>query len=399
MGLLVHKQKGVPSLTGIARLSIIGFIIALALALSSTIWSVYLDSFVHSESIVGFISSFLTLISLFAYFFFIPLIEKSNKVKLFSYVLFLTFLTYIFLFLSPNLYWFLFFAVALTIFSCLRITCFGILIKEISKRKNLSRNEGLVYSFFNIAWVVGPLLAGFIAVKYGDKNIFLVSAFFIFLSFLMFNTLKIKDVEKRKKIDKQIIKNFIDFLKGKERVIGYILGGGNNLWWALIYIYLPLYIIRSGLNELWIGYFLFAVALPLILFEYAFSKIAGKYGFRKMFIFGYGITAIISLLSFFFASNIYILLFLLSLASVGMAMVEPTTEAYFLDILKEKEILRFYGPYNTATDVGQFVGNISAALLLIFLPFKYLFILFAVFMFLLTFLSMKTKKIIESRRE
>ena len=162
---------------------------------------------------------------------------------------------------------------------------------------------------------------------------------------------------------------------------------------------MPILIIRSGLNSGWVGYFLFGVALPLIALEYYFSKIAGKQGFRKMFILGYGSVALLSLIAFFAFSDIYLVMFIIAFASIGMAIIEPVTEAYFFDILKGKDLYRFYGPYNTCIDLGYLFGNISAAVLLFFLPFKFLFILFSLWMFLLFFLSFKTRNIIENKKQ
>ena len=96
----------------------------------------------------------------------------------------------------------------------------------------------------------------------------------------------------------------------------------------------------------------------------------------------------------FFVSNIYVILSLLVLASFGMAMVEPTTEAYFFKILKKKsEENRFYGPYNTTIDVNSFIGRLTGAAVLLILPFNYLFILYALFMFLMFILSSMVKDV------
>jgi len=176
-----------------------------------------------------------------------------------------------------------------------------------------------------------------------------------------------------------------------------VLGGGVNLWWVLIYLFIPLMIIRSHLSELWVGYFLFGIAVPLILFEYVFAKWAGKHGFKKMFKVGYLIVSVMAF-SCFFVSNIYIILSLLILASIGMAMLESTTESYFLDILNKRDKCRFYGPYNTAINSGQLIGKIFGSVLLIFLPFKFLFLLFGGFMFLLFLTSFKVKDIIEVKK-
>src|SRR3989344_4651409 len=104
MGVLIKKHRGVPAFTGIAKLSIIGFLVAISSSLVDTIWAIYMDSFVHSEVIVGFLSAGLTLVAFFSYFFFIPLIEKTNKSKMFFYSLFLFALTYILFAINTKFY-------------------------------------------------------------------------------------------------------------------------------------------------------------------------------------------------------------------------------------------------------------------------------------------------------
>jgi len=400
MGILAKKQKGVATFTKISRLSLVIFIVSLSAAYVSTIWAVYMDSFVNSIIFVGVLSSVLTAISFLSYFLFIPLIERSDKGKIFSYSLFFFIISYILFAINHNFYFFIILAVILTILYTLRITSFGIIVRDNSDDREVSNNEGIVYTFRNLAWVIGPLIAGFVASEFGISFVFLLSALFLFFGLIIFIVSEIKDLKGKSKgkVDGNLLRNFADFFKDKERVLAYILGGGVNLWWGLIYLFIPLMIIRSHLGELWVGYFLFGIAVPLILFEYVFAKWAGKHGFKNMFKIGYLFVSIIAFVCFF-VSNIYVILSLLILASVGMAMLESTTEAYFFDILKGKEKYRFYGPYNTAIDIGSFTGKISGSLLLVFLPFKFLFLLFGSFMFLLFLVAFKTKNIIEFREK
>ena len=398
MGILVKKQIRGYHFTNIGKLSIVGLVVSLSAAYLGTVWAVYLDSFLNSIVLVGFLSSALTVISFLSFFFFIPLIEKSDKGKIFSYSLLLFIISYILFAINRNFYLFLALAVFITILYTLRVTSFGIIVRDKSENRKVSRNQGVIYTSMNIAWVIGPLVAGFVASSFGIKWVFILCALFIFFGLVIFRVSGVKDLKGKKKADKNIFRNFVDFFKNRERVLAYTLGGGVNLWWALIYLFIPLMIIRSGLGELWVGYFLFGVAVPLILFEYVFSKWAGKHGFKGVFKVGYLLVSIMAL-ACFFVSNIYFTLSLLVLASIGIAMLEPTTEAYFFDILKEKEKYRFYGPYNTAIETGGFIGRIFASLLLIFLPFNFLFLLFGGFMFLLFLISFKVKKIVEFRRK
>ncbi|PIO08545.1 hypothetical protein COU59_01295 [Candidatus Pacearchaeota archaeon CG10_big_fil_rev_8_21_14_0_10_34_12] len=400
MSVLMRKTHHFRLFTGMKRLALVIFIFSLSAAFIDTIWAVYLDGFFHNDSMVGFFSGFLSIISFLCFFALVPLVEKSNKAKLFSMVVILFSISYLILALTHNFWIFVLFSVTITILSTLKIMSFGIIVKDNSKNKSLSENEGMMYTFSNVAWVIGPLIAGFISFNLGIPFVFFISSFLLLFAFLLFKLFRIKDEKDKnyRKVDLNIIGNFFNFFRSKERVIAYILGGGVNLWWALIYLYTPLYIIHNGLNEKWIGIFLFAVAVPLMSFEYYFSKFAGKHGFRKIFFIGYLLPAVMVLTSFFIG-NVYFVLSFLVFGSVGMAMLEPTTEAYFFDMLKNKrEEDKYYGPYNTAIDVGIMMGKFAPAILLIFLPFKYIFLLFAMFMFFLAVTSLKTKKIVESKR-
>lgn len=395
---MLSKQKGVSVFSGIARLSIVGLIISFAMAFISTVWAVFINSFVHDDVSVGFISAFLTLVAFFSFFFIIPIIEKRNKDRILTYSLLLTFPTLLLFFFIKDIYFFIILAVVLIFLSSLRMTSFGVIVRDISKSRHLSRNEGLVYTFANIAWVAGPLIAGYFASRFGMGNVFVLSAFFMLLAFFVFKATRIKDGHISKRNDVNFFKNFKDFFSNKERVLCYALGGGITMWHTMIYLFMPLLIIRQGFDSFFVGVFLFLVSVPLILFEYPFAKLTGKKGFRKIFILGYFIIAVISFICFF-VSDVYLLSFLFFVASVGIAMIEPTREAYFFDITEGDEEYRFYGPFNTAIDLNGLVARILASISLIFLPFKFLFILFGVLMLLMSLLSFRVREIIEARRK
>jgi MFS family permease len=397
MGILIRKEKGVRKFTGIAKLSFLSLIVSFAFAMVETVWAIYMNGFLGSEAFVGLFSAILTLTAFISYFIFIPVIERSNKAQLYGLTLLLTAITFILFAINRSFYFFILLAFVLIILYTFRITSFGIIVKDKSNMKRLASNEGLIYTFANTSWVIGPLVAGFMSERYGINLIFSLSATFLLISFLMFRLFKIRDAHIKKKVDKNLIKNFVDFFKKKDRVIAYILGGGVNMWWILLYLFIPLYILRQGLGAPMVGYFLFAVAVPLIIFQYYFSSLASKKGFKKIFRVGYLIPCI-CVLTCFFVANAYIVLGLLIAASIGLSMLEATTEAYFFHTIKRHEESRFYGPYNTAVDTGSLVGKVSSTLVLFFLPFKFLFLLYSVLMFAVFVLTFFTRDVIEDKK-
>lgn len=398
MSIFFREQKGVRELTGIAKLAFVSLFTGLAFSVVSTIWAVYLNSFVDSIALVGFVSSLLSLLSFLSFLYFIPIVEKREKSKLFAISVLLIAICYLLFAVDASKFWmFLVIAIVYMCAMSLRIMSIGIMIRDQSSSKQVSRNEGLVYTSVNIAWLIGPLIAGIVAVELGIGTVFTLAAIFLLISLFLFKFAKVKDGKTKKKVDGGMLKNFTDFFKKKDRIRSYILGGGVGLWWTLIFIYMPLYIIKSNLNDLWIGYFLFGTTIPLVLLEYYFGKLTGKIGFRKIFKIGFLIPAVLAF-ACFFVSNIYAILLLLSLASIGLAMVEPTTEAHFFDILKGNEKLRFYGVYSTRLDVNNFASKILASSLLLLLPFKFVFLLYSVFMLVLFLISFKVKNVVEARR-
>ena len=383
--------------SGMKRLGIVSLFGGFSSAFISTIWALYMNSFVESAAIVGLISGALAFISFFSYFVFIPIIEKNNKSRLFSYSLFLFGILYILFAINRNFLIFILLACIMNLLFTIRLTSFGIIVRDKSAKTKLSSNEGLLYTFANVAWVAGPLIAGWVNGKFGISMVFLLSAFFIFAALILFRFSGIKSNAVCKKVDSNIIKNFTEFFKNKNRVFAYLISSGISFWWSLIYIFIPVYMVENGLGNMLVAYFLFAIPIPLILLEYNFGKLAGKIGFKKVFAIGFAIAAMLSFICFFIV-NIYWILGILVLASIGLAMLEPTSEAYFFDISKKKDCQRFYGPQKTAIDFGQFTAKTISGLLLFVLAFKFLFIFFALVMFALFLLSLKMKDIVEFKR-
>lgn len=387
-------KRGGNALNQISKVGLVGFISTLSFAFVGTIWAVYLESFLHNPSYVGFLITCFTIVGLLSFVFITPIMEQKSKTKIFGGVLLLYIFSYLMFYLLPNIYAVITLGLIVAVITSFRISAFGIIVSDKSKKRKLAKNEGLIYTFLNLSWLVGPLVAGFVAEKYGVKTVFLLAAICMAFAYILFRFFKIVDNQKNKKIDKNLFKICRDFFKNKNRVLCYILSGGMNFWWGLIYIYMPIYIIESGFSDLTLGYFLFGVVVPLILFTYHSGKIAARIGFRKIFFVGYLILGMSALLSFIF-NSIVIIMFLLIAASFGAAMIESTTEAYFFDLVSKKEKTKYYGVYNTTIEINGSAASLFGAVILLLLPFKFIFILFGFVMFLLALISLKIRNIIE----
>ena len=71
---------------------------------------------------------------------------------------------------------------------------------------------------------------------------------------------------------------------------------------------------------------------------------------------------------FFFFHNIYYVIALAILGSIGAACIEPLIEAYYFKTTKENDE-KFYGSFLTSYVFGSTVGKLVPAILLLFFSF------------------------------
>ena len=289
----------------ITKLGVTYVFLSIGISLAATIWSVYLNSFLNNISLVGFLTSLFTVIEVFAYLILIPLIEKTNKAKMFIVSLVFFAISYLLLSVYSNIYVVIILGILIAIFSSLRVTLAGLVVRDNTEDDSVSKNEGVIYALLNSAWFVGPLIAGYLAKVYGFSSVFFFAAVFVLMSIFVFNFFRIKDNRKTKNLDKHIFRVVIEFFKNRERTLTYILTLSVSFWWTFIYVYMPIYIVDKGYGALLLGFFLAGVSVPLIFCDYISGKIANKRGFKKLFFVGFISLGTLAI-SCFFISNIYV---------------------------------------------------------------------------------------------
>lgn len=384
----------------IRKLGFLEMTSSLALACASTVWAIYFESIFHDASKVGFVNTIFGIAGIIAFIAFIPLIEKRSKTRILGLSLLLYAASYFLFSINKNVLFAVFIGLLVYTTAAIRINAMGIILRDKSKKSAVSKNTGLIYTLLNMAWLFGPLIAGFVSSRFGVNWVFFVAGVLMFASWIFLKFSGFKDDRKSKKVDRHLIRFIGEFFSEKKFLVNYIVRGGISFWWAFIYIFIPVYIITTNTvrGDLIVGYFLAGVVAPLIFLEYPFGRIAGRKGFRKMFVRGYFILVLVSLLCFFM-EGLYPILILLVLGSVGAAMLEPTTEAYFFDITNRYQRDKYFGIYNTSLDVFYALSLFIVAWVVKLYDFKYAFLVVGFFMFVFALISFAVKKVIEVKPE
>lgn len=367
------------------QIAIVMFFVAIGLAIIDTIWALYLDSFGLTESQVGFVSSIFVFVSLLSSLFFIPILERFNENRIIVYSLAISIISYLGIAFFNNLYAFIILAIIVTIVSNLRSDTMDIVFRDNTKKSELNSAEGFLYQMLNIGWLVGPFIAGFFMLFLHISRVFISAVFFLFIGLSLFIMLHLKEVKKtRDVIHDNILKNIRAFIVNKKLWMPYMIAAAIEFWWALSYIYVPLFIINAGLGVHYVSIFFALIVVPLVLLEYRAGVLSEKYGFKPFFIFSFAGLAVSSFL-LFLIDDIKIQLVILVLSSVFMAFLEPLQDSFFFRQVKLKDEERFYPIYGTATSIGSFMGKIVIAVVLLFFSskFAYLAMGFSMILFLI----------------
>ncbi len=390
----LYKGRKKKHLRITTELILLRLIITLAVSSVGTIWAVYMSfNLGLDESSVGFLTSSLYCVAFLSAFLTIPILERFNENKILVISLFLLSLSYFFIPLFNNFFYFLFFAVLISIVGVFRVDSFDILFRDNSKKKNLNQDEGLMYSIMGLGWIIGPLMGLFFLNIFIElEYIFYLTSILFLCATVFFMRLKVKVVPKNfLLLDRNILKNIKSFLLNKKLRIPFLMSSGVYMWWYFVLIYMPLFLLNNGLDENFLGLFFAFIFMPLIFMDYLIGRLSQKYGFKIFFKLGFLILFLVCI-SLFYVDNYYLMIILIIIGSFAISFAESIQDTFFFSKVKREEEEKFYPIYATSEFFGAFIGNLTIAVLLLFFPYNYSFLFVGSFLLFLAYLSTKIKE-------
>jgi MFS family permease len=181
----------------------------------------------------------------------------------------------------------------------------------------------------------------------------------------------------------------------KKRDIRYITGASLVLqtFYTWMIIYTPIYL-HEYIGFPWstLGIIFTIMLVPFVVIEIPVGIIADRWiGEKEMMIFGF-LIIIGSLLFFPFVTQATFLAWtaVLVVSRIGASFVEATTESYFFKHVNETDA-DFISIYRATHPLGYIIAPIVAAVSLLFIPFRLIFPIFALFCTLGIYFAYKLK--------
>jgi hypothetical protein len=155
-----------------------------------------------------------------------------------------------------------------------------------------------------------------------------------------------------------------------------------QMFFTVMVVYTPLYLVeRIGLTWAEFGIVMFFAQMAYVIFEYPIGVIADRFiGEKEMMGLGFLILAIsVAWMSFVTLPNVVIWSIIMFVTRVGASFVEVTTESNFFKQTKssDAQIISFF---RITRPLAMIVGALGASLVLLYLPFNYIYIVTALLM-------------------
>jgi len=358
------------------------------------IGSSYLETFTNTKT-VGFIFTTASVITMFALFGILKILPIIGNYKTTLGLLFLEVISILILALSGNFAFILPAFIAHFILTTLLSFNIDIFLENYTGNSTTGETRGITYAFASLAWIITPLIAGFVL---GSTElywkVYAVSLLFT-LPFGLIIALAMKDFKDPVYRAGSLIKDLKNVIINKDERNIFLSGFLLKIFFAWMAIYTPIYLHQYiGFNFEQIGIIFTLMMIPYILLEWPIGRLEDRfYGEKSILITGFFIIAISTgFLYLLTEASVAVWAIALLLTRVGAALVEISTETYFFKKVSSSDTddISFW---RMLAPLGYLVAPMCAYLFISIFGMEYIFLCMGIFMLLGMISSSRIKDI------
>ncbi len=267
--------------------------------------------------------------------------------------------------------WLLVLYITFTVISWLDM---DILLETCSVDRKTGKIRGLYLTIENTGYLVAPFFSGLLVSRFGFQAAFAVSFALLFLVFLLVSV-KIENVDhcplKKTRLIPMLKKIFVRKNIMKAYYISFLL----ELFYALMIIYTPLYLLDLGFDWFQIGKIFTVMLVPFVLLQYPAGYLADtKWEERDMmavalFVMGFSTLAIY----FLETAGAAVWAIVLFLTRVGASLIEILRDSYFYKRIDQSDV-DITDFFRTVRPVAYILGSLAVAPIVFAFHIKFIFL-------------------------
>jgi MFS family permease len=360
---------------------IISFLFTLHISLSAYVNSTFLIKFI-SEKYVGLLYTAGSLITLILLAKSAGVLKRLGNRKLALWLLVVNMASLSGLIASVDPYVIALSFIGLTTTNVLMFFCIDIFIEHFGDPKTIGHTRGLYLTITSIAWMVSPLITALVLGGQDGYTAIYAIAFFVAVATTIGLLMSIKKFRDKSYTKTPFLQTYKYLKTNKHMLAITLINFILQFFFVWMVIYTPIYL-HQHLGFSWdqLGVIFTIMLAPFVIFGLPIGILIDKYHVRKRALLAVGfIIMSASTLSIAYISTTSVALWALVLfmTRVGASIVEVTSEIYFFTHVREEDAY-LLGVFRDMAPVAYMMAPLLGSLVFIFLPFKSLFIILAVF--------------------
>ncbi len=263
------------------------------------------------------------------------------------------------------------------------LLCLDIFLENQSIDTNTGKIRGLYLTALNFAYVVGPIIAGFLIIDSVDLSSKAagITPVYIFAVLLLFPMLFIA---------RKYLKHFVDSDYKKEKIVS-ILGRISHdfdlvkvcstnfilsFFYSWMIIYTPIFLTTIGFEISDVVTIIGFALIAFMLFQLPAGRIADKFiGEKEIMTVGFVIAGIATIsMSFISSTSFWVWTGIIFTTRIGASMIEIMNETYLFKKINDQDV-DILSLYRSVSESAYVIAPVVASILLTFvLDIKYIFI-------------------------
>ncbi len=373
---------------------LVGFLLTVALALTGYIDSSFVGTFIGIET-VGLLFSIGSLASIIFLAYLPHLLKKIGLAGVFQTTAFLYLLAILGM---VNTSYPLVFQLLFIIYIASGIGIYfaiDILIEHFARRSGEGRIRGIYLSIYNLAYLLGPLIAGMLLQNNSFELVYLMAGMFIIAMFGIYirDLRNIKFESHHRGIS--FLKNIGRLLRSRDLTSVAAVAFSLSFFFSLMSIYTPIYLNQfMGFDWREIGFIFSLMHIPYITLEPMLGRISDQFRCeREILSAGLVIIGIFTIiLGFIHSRELFVWALALALTRVGASFVQVASESYFFKKINPDDA-DMIALYRNSSPLAYILGPALATLILAFTNYRHLFIILGLIMIAMLFWSLRLRDI------
>lgn len=233
--------------------------------------------------------------------------------------------------------------------------CFNLYLMDSIPRKDFGRFEPVRVWFLGVAFIVGPYLG---VRLWNDVDPWLPSALTVVFALILlgvFLYLRLSDnpaIQAAKAPPPNPARFFPRYFRQPRLRLAWLLAVGRSAWWAMFFVYAPIYCVKAGLGDDVAGLMVSAGSASVLLVP-VWARFGRKYGIRTLLVVGYAASAVASLIVAAAAGSPWLGAVLLLFAAFATSLIDGAGNMLFLRAVHPYERPEMTSVFTTFRDTSQ----------------------------------------------